>query len=79
MNPATALLILRMVDLLAAGLQFTGESRARYDRLSAKVKTMIEEGRDPTEQEFDELFAESDALTERLRAARAAKDSGGEA
>lgn len=73
MNPATALLILKVIDLLAAGTQLFGEDKERYDRLTGKIRVMVEENRGPTDEEFDELLDESDALTERLRAARDAK------
>lgn len=69
MTPATALLVIRVLDLLAFALLKGPEVKARYDRAVAKIRELIEEGREPTPEEFAEVVAESDAATERLRAA----------
>ena len=61
MAPSTALLVLRLVDLLAMGVQLAPEIRARFDDASARVKRMVEEGRDPTPEEWAEIDAETDA------------------
>ncbi len=68
MNPQTALMILRMVDLLAAGLQLAPEIRARYAATSAKVKKMVTEGREPTPEEWAALDAETDDLLAQINA-----------
>lgn len=72
MNPQTILLILKAMDLVVAGVQLVGESKARYNRLSGLIRTLVEEERDPTEEEFAALMAESDAATARIEA-RAAR------
>jgi hypothetical protein len=67
------MLILKLVDLIAAGLLLIGEDKERYERLSKSIRKMVEEGREPTPEEEAELAAESEALTARILAAR---DSG---
>ncbi len=43
-------------------------AKARYDVLKAKIEAMVQEGRDPTPEEFDELMAESTSLHEQIQA-----------
>ena len=43
--------------------------RAKYERLSAQIKTFIEEGRDPTPEEWADLFTDGDLATARIRRA----------
>ena len=73
MNPAIVMLVLKLIDLIAAGLLLIGEDKERYERLSESIRKMVEEGRDPTPEEEAKLAAESEALTARILAAR---DSG---
>lgn len=75
MSPEVALLILRILNMLAAGLRLSHELREEYEGYTAKVRTMIEEGRGPTVAELDELLAKSDTLTERIRAAKEQKEA----
>ena len=77
MTPQILLIVLRLIDLLATGLALIPEIRARYDESSAKLRTIIEEGREPTPAEFLELLAESESLTQKLRDAVAAKEAAG--
>jgi len=58
-------LILKLLDLLVVGTM----SFERLAALRAQVAAMVAEGRDPTEAEWDALFAESDQLDMRLEAA----------
>ena len=67
MSAATVLLILHAVDLLAAAVQMKLEDRARFDRIRDDIRRFIEEGRDPTPEEFDALMQRSRDLTERIR------------
>jgi len=69
MNPATALLLIRVLDLLAFAVLKGPEVKARYDRAITKIRELIEQEREPTSEEFAEVLAESGAATERLRAA----------
>lgn len=67
MSAATMLTVLKLVDLVATAAVMLPEIRARYDALSALVKTMVEEGRDPTPEEWAALNAETDDLMAQLR------------
>ncbi len=51
----SALAILRLLDLVVAGLTIAPAVMARYRRHRALIENMIEEGRDPTQAEWDEL------------------------
>lgn len=73
MNPATALLILRVLDMLVAGLELAPALKRRASGATARIKVMIEEDRDPTPEEWDELLVETDNLTDSIRAAVEAK------
>lgn len=67
MDPAIALLIVKLVDLIAAGLELAPELIARKNEMVRKIETMIAEGRGPSDAEMDELLAESDAVTAEIR------------
>lgn len=67
MNPSTMLAVLKIVDLVATAAVMLPEIRARYDALSGMVKTMVEEGRDPTPEEWAALNDETDDLMNQLR------------
>ena len=43
--------------------------RAKYERLSEQIKTFIEEDRDPTPEEWADLFTDGDLATARIRRA----------
>lgn len=73
MDPATLALILKAIDIVAAGLVSFPALKARYDAYRAKVQTFIDEGRVPTNEEFAELLAEGDDLSAAIAAAAAAK------
>lgn len=68
MNAKSLMAILRLVDLLAAGLQLAPEVKARFDASSEKVKQMVAEGRDPTPEEWDALNAETEELMSQIAA-----------
>jgi hypothetical protein len=62
-----ALSILELLpDLLAAGVDVAAMAQRYIERLRA----MVDEGRNPTPEEWDELNAERAALTDRLNAPR---------
>ena len=67
MSETTLLLILRILDLLALGLKLAPELQARYNRLTGRLKLMVQEGRNPTEQEFAEILDETDDLSKRIQ------------
>jgi len=68
-GPGAILVLLKLLDVLAVLLASYPGAKDRFDRLSAKVRTMVEEGRDPTDEEWDELNAETRELSDRLQAA----------
>ncbi len=67
MNPRTAQLILRLLDMIALGASLAPEIMARYRDTSAKVRTMVEEGRDPSPEEWAELDAETEDLFRKIQ------------
>lgn len=73
MNLAMLTLILKGLDIVAAALVAIPELKARYDAYRAKIQVFVDEDRSPTPEEFAELVAESDDLTEAIKAAAAAK------
>ena len=77
MGPETILLIIKLIDLVATGLALIPEIRERYEKGSAKLRAILEEGREPTPAEFAELLAETDELTQAIRDAVAAKEADG--
>ena len=67
MIPVAALpLILKMLGLAVSGLQMVPELRARYDAYSSTVTAMIDEGRNPTHEEWEALLSESADTTNRI-------------
>lgn len=55
MTQQQALLLLRLIDTLAFLLREAPQVKRDYDALSAKVRTFVEEDRDPTPAETAEL------------------------
>ena len=76
MNQNTILLILKLVDIVAAGLQLYGEDKERYTRYAGLIKDMIRENREPTGEEFSEMMDEGRDLTQRLKDIAEAKRAG---
>lgn len=66
MSAGTILAVLKIVDLVATAAVMLPEVRARYDELSGMVKGMVEEGRDPTEEEWATINAETESLMAQL-------------
>lgn len=79
MSRETALLLVKVLEIVAAGVALAPTLRRRVDRYTGRVRLMIEEGRDPTPEEWRELLAESDDVSKRIRAAREARERAGEA
>ena len=52
MSPEVALLIVRILDLLAFGLRHAPEMVAEVRTLNAKVREMVEQNRDPSPEEW---------------------------
>ena len=75
MDPAIALLILKLIDLVAAGLELAPELLARKAKYVSQIETMIREGRGPTDAEMDELLKESEDITAAVKRALAARQT----
>jgi len=67
MSPATVALILKAMDLVAMGVTMVPEMKARYDEVTAKLKEMANEGRDPTDAEWKELNDKLDSALGSLK------------
>ena len=53
--------------MIALGASLAPEIMARYRDTSAKVRTMVEEGRDPSPEEWAELDAETEDLFRKIQ------------
>jgi len=69
MNPATAMLVIRLVELLAGALASYPAVKRMFDAHLSQVRQFVAEGRDPTPEELAALHAEGDAISEAIRAA----------
>lgn len=59
MNPATVILLGHVLDLLIAGVSVSVKTLS-------KTRTLVQEGRDPTSEEWSALDAELDDARRRL-------------
>lgn len=73
MTPAVAMLILHIIDLVAASLQWVAEEKAQYESLRNDIMGFIETGTEPSDEQMLAILARSKSLTERIRAALEAK------
>ncbi|MFQ5774019.1 MAG: hypothetical protein ACE5GS_05850 [Kiloniellaceae bacterium] len=55
MTASTALLVFKLLDLLALGVQVAPPVLRRYKAARARIDLMIAEGRDPTPEEVREI------------------------
>lgn len=72
--PAAAILLL--VQVLAgmiSGLQLSSAVRTQSSKHLGRIKELVENGEDPTEEEIASLLSEGDSLTANLRAALEAR------
>lgn len=60
-------MILRLIDLIALGATLAPGIMARYRDISARIRVMVEEGRDPTPDEWADLDAETDDLFRQIQ------------
>ena len=58
---------LKLLDVIAFAAQLAPEVLARYRALSQSVRTMVEEGREPTEAEWTALDHETNELLMKIR------------
>lgn len=68
MSPAMIALIIKLIDLAAAGIVFAAQ-REHYERLRDDIERFVREGREPTDDEFVAIMARSAEATERIRQA----------
>ena len=54
--------LLRMLDIFAASIQLAPELLASYNESKTKIKQFVQEGRDPTPEEWQELNSRIDSL-----------------
>jgi len=76
MGAGQILLILQLVDAVAVLLRSVPDAKRQYDALSKQIRSLVAEGRDPTQTEWAELNARLAALSSRLESA-GIKASGG--
>jgi hypothetical protein len=70
MSPEYVILLLNLVDHLAATSNMTRELREEYELLSGNVRTMVAEERDPTPEESVDLNERIASASDRLRRAQ---------
>lgn len=61
----TTMIVMRILDMLVVGTSAV----ERVQTMRARISAIQAEGRDPTDAEWEELFAEQEALGARLDAA----------
>ncbi len=68
---ATAILALIQtgLDIALTTASLITSEREKYQRLSSQIRGFIEEGRDPTPEEWADLFTDGDLATARIRRA----------
>lgn len=71
MSAGTLILIAKLIDLVMLGVEMNPEAREQAEKLSEKLHRMIDENRDPTLAEWDEINLHTDSLMVRLRQANA--------
>lgn len=74
MNPQLALLIIKLLDIVAAGVRLAPDLRRRKDEYVRQIEKMIEEDRGPTDAELDVLLRESEQLTMAIKAEKIIRD-----
>lgn len=62
-------LLLKIVDAAKAAIPAGTAAHTEFSQLNARLQTFKNENRDPTVEEFRDLQAHTDALTDRLEAA----------
>ena len=69
MNAATALLLLKLLDVAIAALAAYPISQAKFKTMHAKLQAAVDEGRDMTDAEMAEVFSEAEDLHDRIEGA----------
>ena len=69
MSPASLALLLRGLDLLVLGIEMAPAIREAFTDVTAAVKKMAEEGRDPTPEEWARLDTLRDTIHRQIQEA----------
>ena len=69
MSPASLALLLKGLDLLVLGIEMAPAIRAAFTDLTASVRVMVKEGRDPTPAEWATLDVLRDAIHQKIQEA----------
>ncbi len=67
MNPEVALLMLKVLEMISAGMKLAPKLRADKERHLAAIERMIREDRGPSDEEYAELAIEGSRLTDAIR------------
>lgn len=67
MNAATALLLLKLLDVAIAALAGYPLSQAKFKTMHAKLQEAVDEGRDMTDAEMAGVFSEAEDLHDRIQ------------
>ncbi|MEE8551588.1 MAG: hypothetical protein V3T08_10085 [Gemmatimonadota bacterium] len=68
MSPEVALLVIKLLDVVAAGVRLAPDILRRKDEYVRQIEAMIREDRGPTNAELNALLRESDQLTQAIKA-----------
>ena len=69
MKTGTALLLAKLLDVAVGLLAAYPLSQAKFRTMHAKLQAAVDEGRDMTDAEMAEVFAEADDLHDRIQGA----------
>ncbi len=74
MDPRAILALISLIDHLALAVRFGPKAKADYGKLSAAVRSMVANDRDPTDAEWEDFGRRINEGSARLRAAAALLD-----
>ncbi len=74
MDPRTALALITLIDHVALAIRLGPKVKANYDALSARVRSMVDNDREPTDAEWEDFGRRASEGSNRLRAAAALLD-----
>ena len=69
MTAATLILLVKGLDLLVLGIEMAPAIRSAFTDMTSAVRTMVEEGRDPTPAEWAMLDTLRDTLHRQIQEA----------
>ena len=69
MTAATLILLVKGLDLLVLGIEMAPAIRSAFTDMTSAVRTMVEEGRDPTPAEWATLDTLRDTLHRQIQEA----------